>query len=267
MYRLPLSPDQEEQLLRIQVAVRLSRKEVSDFLPLHEQLLRRYRDYYFEVGSRTGAADRERAERGVRAIASTTIGRAALESGGGWAGDFEWYASPAAAVERATGLPPATSLNGRLTSGIDRLRRGGRLRWPSAKQDDFLCHHPMRRDLIASLYGDLWRTTASCVREVLLRKNLSVVPDSEHAALGQCEACWLFLYAFVEHVLDVALPDSRYAENPHHWDDIAHSCFWWHAFEEVAVMCEHPRLIEWDDQDPPRLVRAEWSDGFVAQPL
>lgn len=78
---------------------------------------------------------------------------------------------------------------------------------------------------------------------------------------GSQEVYWVAHYLYGHEVLAVPYPSSAVRRLYLH-DEVARSCGWWCPYSTICICTDRPELLEWTEDQPPRLRRVRYRDGW-----
>lgn len=234
----------QPELRREQALQRLMRCPISALLPEQERLVEVYREAYFRVGSSTAPADRTRAEAAITKL---------YAGSGAPLPRFEWGASPRWGAERVAELGAAV--------GDPLWAMIGDSLW--AMLGESMSLHGVS---LSSLGSSLWTSLSPSLWTSLGLSLRSSLASSLGSSLGNWlggsqEAYCVSHYIYGHEVLSV--PYSYVAECKLYLrDEVVRSCGWWWPYSEVCICTDRPELLEWTEEQPPKLRRVCYRDGW-----
>jgi hypothetical protein len=214
---------------------------ITELLPEQRRYVDLYREEYIKVGRSTEPADRPRAEAAITQLYAA-IGKASPT--------FEWGESPQWVVDRIVERSPEGSLKRLMSDDCNDSLTAKSWEWIhwNTKQS---IKGSIEVLLIDSLQGPRFAT----VSKVPIAPNIT----------------WVALYRYAADVLLVPYRSSD-LEKLHLHDEVARSCGYWAAYEEICFCVDRPELFEleesWCVAGPRFPKHVRYRDGFeiIASP-
>lgn len=227
----------------------LADQPILELGPEQLRALDEYADDAQRVAFCTEPADRDEAERGVLALYSLT---------GAERPQLYWTESPSSTLS-GTPVLPAGYVETMLT------RRDS-----LAAYLDQVLHHALHPRTGAFISEGLLRYVRRYVQAVTGPLG-GTLPEAAHPKfLGCQDAYWIWLYRYAAECLGVAYENEPFMREFREWERLARSCFWWWNYPGVAVICERPELVQFEelDVDHPqeRLQHIRFRDGWSFAP-
>jgi hypothetical protein len=238
------------ELLREQMVTAMKGFPITELLPEQQRYVGLYREEYFRVGSSTEPADRPRAEAAITALYASFSKPPPY---------FEWGPSPQWGKERSIVLGPSISKS----------------------FSSFLCdamYSTLDKSLSDQIIDDVEFSLSVVLRESFtesLVKSLGKSPrpssiEADEGPLyksigGSHESYWIAYHLYNADVLNVPYIAVALQDLLLH-DAVARSCGWWWPYRKVCFCTDRPEILEWTGDDPPKLRRVRYRDGFEVKP-